>query len=106
MTPIYLLSMLRVVFYGQNNEKLELGKFNLDAKPREIFISACLILPIIIMGLYPKLATETFDAKIVEVNSKVRSVLPMAVQEAKLYYHQDNVAKQLPPAVFISTKIN
>ncbi len=106
LTPIYLLSMLRVVFYGQNNEKLELGKFNLDAKPREIFISACLILPIIIMGLYPKLATETFDAKIVEVNSKVRSVLPMAVQEAKLYYHQDNVAKQLLPAVFISTKIN
>ena len=53
LTPIYLLSMLRVVFYGQKNEGLMLPKFNLDAKPREEFITASLLLPIIGIGLYP-----------------------------------------------------
>jgi NAD(P)H-quinone oxidoreductase subunit 4 len=102
LTPIYLLSMLRVVFYGQSNEKLELSQFNLDAKPREIFISACLIAPIIIMGLYPKIATETFDAKTVEVNSKVRSALPMVIQEANSYHFQSDKVKELLPAVLIN----
>jgi NAD(P)H-quinone oxidoreductase subunit 4 len=52
-----------------------------DAKPREVFIAACLIAPIIAIGLYPKLATTTYDIKTVEVASKVRSALPIYAEK-------------------------
>lgn len=77
LTPIYLLSMLREVFYGEGN--LE-NQFQLDAKPREVFIATCLLIPIIGIGLYPKLATDTYDIKTVEVASKVRAAVPVIVQ--------------------------
>ena len=80
LTPIYLLSMLRQVFYGDENLQLKLD-FQVDAQPREIFIATCLLLPIIGIGLYPKLATNTYDLKTVEVASKARAALPIIVQE-------------------------
>ena len=80
LTPIYLLSMLRQVFYGDKNPQLELD-FLADAQPREIFIATCLLLPIIGIGLYPKLATNTYDIKTVEVASKARAALPIIVRE-------------------------
>jgi NAD(P)H-quinone oxidoreductase subunit 4 len=81
LTPIYLLSMLRQVFYGESNPKLKLDNWQLDAQPREIFIVTCLLLPIIGIGLYPKLATNTYDLKTVEVASKARAALPVIVQQ-------------------------
>lgn len=76
LSPIYLLSMLRVVFYGKENA--ELAAVNLsDVKPREAFIALCLLVPIIGIGLYPKLATQTFDAKTVAVTNEARSSLPL-----------------------------
>ncbi|MGY6529037.1 MAG: NAD(P)H-quinone oxidoreductase subunit 4 [Cyanobacterium sp.] len=80
LTPIYLLSMLRVVFYGNQENALELPRFGIDAKPREVFITTCLILPIIAIGLYPKLITTTYDVDTVEVASKVRAALPVIVE--------------------------
>jgi NAD(P)H-quinone oxidoreductase subunit 4 len=70
LTPIYLLSMLRQVFYGTENPALtkEHQPF-FDANPREIFITACLLLPIIGIGFYPNLVTQTYDAKTVEVSA-------------------------------------
>ncbi len=81
LTPIYLLSMLRQVFYGDTNPNLKLESFQLDAQPREIFIATCLLLPIIGIGLYPKLATSGYDLKTTEVASKARSALPVIVQQ-------------------------
>lgn len=81
LTPIYLLSMLRVVFYGQKNPGLVLDKFSLDAKPREVFITACLLIPIIGIGLYPKVAMNAYDVKTVEVATKVRSALTAIAQQ-------------------------
>ncbi|MBW4647992.1 MAG: NAD(P)H-quinone oxidoreductase subunit 4 [Kastovskya adunca ATA6-11-RM4] len=77
LTPIYLLSMLRQIFYGQNNSGLIIEKYLGDAKPREVFITACLLLPVIGIGLYPKVATQTYDIKTVEVASHVREMLPV-----------------------------
>ncbi|MER3491546.1 MAG: NAD(P)H-quinone oxidoreductase subunit 4 [Mastigocladus sp. ERB_26_2] len=97
LTPIYLLSMLRQVFYGsdvapacvisdagsqnQDNEEAVCfgtncvlpteAKFS-DAKPREVFIAACFLLLTIGIGVYPKLATEMYDVKTVAVNTQVR----------------------------------
>jgi NAD(P)H-quinone oxidoreductase subunit 4 len=95
-TPIYLLSMLRQVFYGQENAKLSLGSYFADAKPREIFITACLLVPIIGIGLYPKVATQTYDVKTVAVASQVRQALPVVVQEKTQTYSAHFNAPSLP----------
>ncbi|MEA5512220.1 NAD(P)H-quinone oxidoreductase subunit 4 [Crocosphaera sp. UHCC 0190] len=105
LTPIYLLSMLRVVFYGEKNEALTLPKFNLDAKPREVFITACLLLPIIGIGLYPKLATTTYDVKTVEVASKVRSALPTFAQKQNIS-QPSQIQEELASTVFIAPEID
>jgi NAD(P)H-quinone oxidoreductase subunit 4 len=80
LTPIYLLSMLRVVFYGKDSLSLEKEPFHFDANSREIFIAACLLIPIIGIGLYPKLVTNTYDITTVEIASKTRSALPLIGQ--------------------------
>ena len=77
LTPIYLLSMLRVVFYGNNQANQTLDGFSYDAQPREIFVAVCLLLPIIAIGIYPKLVTTSYDVTTVEIASKVRGALPI-----------------------------
>jgi NAD(P)H-quinone oxidoreductase subunit 4 len=90
LTPIYLLSMLRQIFFGNSNPTLNLGnslgmKHN-DVNLREIFIAACLLVPIIGVGLYPKLATQTYDVKTVAVVSEVRSAFSVLAQERSHVY--------------------
>ncbi len=97
LTPIYLLSMLRQVFYakevnpvceldgnGQGNPDnsdavcfgtscvLPSNAVYSDAKPREVFIAVCFLVPIIAIGLYPKVAMQLYDAKTVALNGQVR----------------------------------
>lgn len=95
LTPIYLLSMLRRVFYGNTNPELKLEKYLGDANPREIFITACLLVPIIGIGLYPKLATQTYDVKTVAVANQVRQALPIVAQEHSRLYSKAFAAPQL-----------
>lgn len=96
LTPIYLLSMLRQVFFEPGtapNCDLE-GKFlklgedeavcfgtncvlpmnadYSDARPREVFIAACFLVLIVGIGFYPKMATQMYDTTTVAVNSQVR----------------------------------
>jgi NAD(P)H-quinone oxidoreductase subunit 4 len=99
LTPIYLLSMLRQVFYGKQSEELHLDAVVADVKPRELFITACLLLPIIGIGLYPKLATQTYDVKTVEVATHARQVLPVvARQQPTSLYSQIFTAPTLATA--------
>jgi NAD(P)H-quinone oxidoreductase subunit 4 len=81
LTPIYLLSMLRQVFYGKQNQELQIEGTLPDINPRELFITACLLLPIIGIGFYPKLATQTYDVKAVEVAAHARQVLPVFAEQ-------------------------
>nr|YP_009057902.1 subunit 4 of NADH-plastoquinone oxidoreductase [Nephroselmis astigmatica]AID67678.1 subunit 4 of NADH-plastoquinone oxidoreductase [Nephroselmis astigmatica] len=71
LTPIYLLSMLRQVFYGPPGQVIPSqmapswglkGKPSIfqDAGPRELFITASLLVPILAIGIYPKLTTELY----------------------------------------------
>jgi NAD(P)H-quinone oxidoreductase subunit 4 len=95
LTPIYLLSMLRQVFYGNGNmcnlteeqtkyagdqEAVCFGTncvlpadavFN-DASPREVFIAASFLALIIGIGFYPKLMTQMYDATTVAMNAQAR----------------------------------
>lgn len=80
LSPIYLLSMLRTVFYGEEGAEQVAHMQLTDAKPREAFIALCLLVPIIGIGFYPKLATQTYDAKTVAVTAEVRSSLPLVAE--------------------------
>lgn len=62
LTPIYLLSMLRQIFYGPENKVLTSHEDLIDAEPREVFVIACLLIPIIGLGVYPNLMTQVYDA--------------------------------------------
>lgn len=79
-TPIYLLSMLRRMFYGQPNSEIQVDPW-MDIKPREIFITVCLLLPIVGIGFYPKLATQTYDVKTVQVATEVRNAISVYAQQ-------------------------
>ncbi|WP_414574976.1 NAD(P)H-quinone oxidoreductase subunit 4 [Anabaena sp. CCY 9402-a] len=97
LTPIYLLSMLRQVFYGsgaelscninnaayENNEDEGTACFGTDcllpsqavyrdASVREVFIAACFLVLIIGVGVYPKIATQMYDVKTVAINTQIR----------------------------------
>ncbi|NJK48275.1 NAD(P)H-quinone oxidoreductase subunit 4 [Candidatus Gracilibacteria bacterium] len=112
LTPIYLLSMLRQVFFdpgtaptcnldgkakarnqgpdeavcfGTNCILPASAKYS-DAKPREVFIAACFLTLIIGIGFYPKLATQMYDVKTVAVNAEVReSYTQIAQSNPRIY---------------------
>ncbi|PSN19000.1 NAD(P)H-quinone oxidoreductase subunit 4 [filamentous cyanobacterium CCP5] len=72
LTPIYLLSMLREIFYGPENKDLVEHEVLIDAEPREVFIIACLLVPIIGFGLYPKLITQVYNSTTQQLNASLR----------------------------------
>ena len=67
LTPIYLLSMLREIFFGKENDQLVSHTNLVDAEPREVYIISCLLVPIIGIGLYPRLMTDSYTASIQEL---------------------------------------
>jgi NAD(P)H-quinone oxidoreductase subunit 4 len=120
LTPIYLLSMLRQVFYGTgsdlscdiNNAALEnqedegtvcFGTDCLlpteavysDARPREVFIAACFLVLIIGVGVYPKIATQMYDVKTVAVNTHVRQSYTQIAQENPHIFAKQLFAPQI-----------
>ena len=52
------------IFFGKANAKLISKAKLVDAEPREIYIIACLLVPIIGIGLYPKIMTDTYISSI------------------------------------------
>ncbi|MBW4667032.1 MAG: NAD(P)H-quinone oxidoreductase subunit 4 [Cyanomargarita calcarea GSE-NOS-MK-12-04C] len=124
LTPIYLLSMLRQVFYGtgkticdidnaafENQEDEGTACFGTDcllpseavytdARPREVFIAACFLLLIVGIGFYPKLATQMYDIKTVAVNAEVRqSYTQIAQTNSQIYAKGFLAPKVVEPEV-------
>nr|YP_010027223.1 NADH dehydrogenase subunit 4 [Actinidia rubus]QOS04215.1 NADH dehydrogenase subunit 4 [Actinidia rubus] len=54
LTPIYLLSMSRQMFYGYKLFNVSNSYF-FDSGPRELFVSISILLPVIGIGIYPDL---------------------------------------------------
>nr|QWL15495.1 NADH-plastoquinone oxidoreductase subunit 4 [Aragoa abietina]QWL15580.1 NADH-plastoquinone oxidoreductase subunit 4 [Aragoa cleefii] len=52
LTPIYLLSMLRQMFYGYKIFNVP-NSYLFDSGPRELFLSIAIFLPILSIGMYP-----------------------------------------------------
>ena len=82
LTPIYLLSMLREILYGPENKELVEHTKLIDAEPREVFIIACLLIPIIGIGLYPKIVTQIYDSTTHKLTALLRNSVPSLIQEA------------------------
>ena len=91
LTPIYLLSMLREIFYGPENKELTSHEALIDAEPREVFIIACLLIPIIGIGFYPKLLTQVYDAKTQQLTARLRDSVFTVAQRP-----QSTTASALP----------
>jgi NAD(P)H-quinone oxidoreductase subunit 4 len=98
LTPIYLLSMLRQIFFNTrtalvcilpdsfsaiNRSEQEANCFGTncvlpgealfgDARPREVFISLAFLVLIVGIGAYPRLAMGMYDMTTVAVNAQVR----------------------------------
>jgi NAD(P)H-quinone oxidoreductase subunit 4 len=84
LTPIYLLSMLREILYGPENKELVKKEALIDAEPREVFIIACLLIPIIGIGLYPKIVTQIYDATTHQITTVLRNAVPSLNKQAQL----------------------
>jgi NAD(P)H-quinone oxidoreductase subunit 4 len=91
LTPIYLLSNLREIFYGAENKELVEHEVLQDAEPREVFIVACLLVPMIGIGLYPKMLTQIYSATTEQLTVRLRDSVPALAQPG--------VAKGDAPAV-------
>ena len=103
ITPIYFFSTLRVIFYGSGKTEYK-NRYQLDVTPREVFITGTVIVPVILLGFYPKLLTTTFDDKTTEVAEYAKSALPVEVaqQENTL---EVSYAQSLPTESFIAPAI-
>lgn len=97
LTPIYLLSMLREIFYGKENKELVEHEALIDAEPREVFIIASLLVPIIGIGLYPKVATQIYDATTTQLTGYLRGFVPSLVQPAPLPEEEPVAILRSPP---------
>ena len=120
LTPIYLLSMLRQMFYSSgvaptcdvNGVALDVGdqeavcfgnscvmpadaKF-FDADWREVLIAFCFLVPIIGIGLYPKMVTQLYDVKTVAVNAEVRQSYIQIAQKNPQIYAKGFLAPRIP----------
>ncbi|MDJ0714675.1 MAG: NAD(P)H-quinone oxidoreductase subunit 4 [Prochloraceae cyanobacterium] len=84
LTPIYLLSMLREMLYGPENKELIEKQALIDAEPREVFIIACMLVPVIGIGFYPKFATQMYDATTDNLTALMRSSVPHLVEQASV----------------------
>jgi NAD(P)H-quinone oxidoreductase subunit 4 len=95
ITPVYLLSMLRRVFFGQERDTVPIDPW-LDIKPRELVITLCLLIPIIGIGLYPKIATQTYDSTTVAVAAHLRDALPTIArsENTSLYARMNTLQSQ------------
>ena len=79
LTPIYLLSMLREIFFGKENTDLASHSNLVDAEPREIYVITCLLVPIIGIGLYPRLMTDSYRASIEALVSRVDAAKALVI---------------------------
>lgn len=95
ITPVYLLSMLRRVFFGQERDTVPIEPW-LDIKPRELVITLSLLIPIIGIGFYPKIATQTYDSTTVAVAAHLRDALPTIArsENTSLYARTNAVQSQ------------
>jgi NAD(P)H-quinone oxidoreductase subunit 4 len=100
LTPIYLLSMLREIFFGKENAELAAHNQLVDAEPREIYIISCLLVPIIGIGLYPRILTDSYRASIEALVQRETLAMAKVIHPpATGLIRRSPMAELLPPAL-------
>ncbi|GGA38949.1 NAD(P)H-quinone oxidoreductase subunit 4 [Okeania sp. KiyG1] len=99
LTPIYLLSMLREILYGPENKELIENEVLTDAEPREVFIIGCLLVPIIGIGLYPKIVTQIYDATTVQLTARLRDAVPTLIESGEVALNSESELLMRAPAI-------
>ena len=105
LSPIYLLSMLRRIFFGTPGELAVPDNTSWDIKPREAFVAISLLVPIIGIGLYPKLATQTYDVKSTEIANRVQNIRLAQDADHGPFYAQVLTAPELLASRLSQTSI-
>jgi NAD(P)H-quinone oxidoreductase subunit 4 len=96
LTPVYLLSLLRQTFYGPSDPSLVLEEYLGDLRPREMAVALCLLLPILGIGFYPRLAIQSYDVTTVAVAAHLRSALATEIVQRPLLPAQPAQVAALP----------
>nr|YP_009549062.1 NADH-plastoquinone oxidoreductase subunit 4 [Calciphilopteris ludens]AYW16037.1 NADH-plastoquinone oxidoreductase subunit 4 [Calciphilopteris ludens] len=73
LTPIYLLSMLRRIFYGYRFFDKS-NPYLIDPGPRELFILTCFLLPILGIGSYPNLVLPIWSSKVIFLTTSYSNI--------------------------------
>jgi NAD(P)H-quinone oxidoreductase subunit 4 len=77
LTPVYLLDLLRRVFYGALGEAVWTGA---DANPRELFIALSLLVPVLIVGTYPRLLSDWSNPATTVIAEQWQNQMPVVAQ--------------------------
>ena len=67
--------MLREIFFGTPNKELVSHTNLVDAEAREVYVISALLVPIIGIGLYPKIMTDTYQSSVDALVARDRTVL-------------------------------
>ena len=59
LTPIYLLSMCRRVFFGPRIPALAMVD---DMRPRELIVGLTLLVPTLVIGIWPRVAMDLYES--------------------------------------------
>lgn len=77
LTPVYLLDLLRRVFYGAPGQAVWTGA---DANPRELFIALSLLVPVLIVGTYPRLLSDWSNPATTVIAEQWQNQMPVVAQ--------------------------
>jgi NAD(P)H-quinone oxidoreductase subunit 4 len=70
-----------------------------DAEPREVFIIASLLVPVIGIGLYPKIVSGMYDATTQQITAKLRQSVPTLVESSQVASSTSSVPAWQAPAI-------
>jgi len=76
LTPVYLLSLCRRVFFGPRIPALAITG---DMRPRELLIGLTLLVPTLAIGLWPRLAIDFYEASTNALASQLASMPLLAL---------------------------
>jgi len=77
LTPVYLLSLCRRVFFGPRIPALAvLG----DMKPRELMIGLTLLVPTLVIGFWPRVAIDLYEASTTALSDNLLQLAVVALR--------------------------
>jgi NAD(P)H-quinone oxidoreductase subunit 4 len=90
---------LREILYGPENKELTSQEKLVDAEPREVFIIACLLIPIIGVGLYPKIVTEMYDSTTTQLTALIRQSVPTLAKDSSVATADEKLVSFTAPSI-------